>query len=195
LIEHQGNRPTVAASAYVAPYAVLCGDVSVGDESRILFGAVLTAGSGRVEVGERCIVMEQALIRGRAGHPTRLGNHVLIGPHAHVNGATIKDNAFLATGVAVFAGAHVGSRAEIRINAVVHVNSTVAPETVVPIGWITVGDPAELFPPTGTRTCGRSSANSTSRARSLGSHGRKRKWTASPSAMRSCSAPTAQIGS
>jgi gamma-carbonic anhydrase len=86
-------------------------------------------------------------VRGRAGHPTRLGNHVLIGPHAHVNGATIEDRAFLATGVAVFPGAHVGTGAEVRINAVVHVNSTLAPETVVPIGWIAVGDPAELFSP------------------------------------------------
>ena len=43
LIEHEGKRPTVAPSAYVAPTAVLCGDVSVGEDSRILFGAVLTA--------------------------------------------------------------------------------------------------------------------------------------------------------
>jgi gamma-carbonic anhydrase len=86
-------------------------------------------------------------VRGRAGHPTRLGNHVLIGPHAHVNGATIEDRAFLATGVAVFPGAPVGTGAEVRITAVVHVNSALAPETVVPIGWIAVGDPAELFSP------------------------------------------------
>jgi gamma-carbonic anhydrase len=147
LIEHEGARPRVAESAYVAPNAVLCGDVRVGEEARILFGAVLTAEGGGVEVGARAIVMENALVRGRGGHPARLGAHVLVGPHAHVNGATIEDEVFLATGVSVFPGASVGHGSEVRINGVVHVNSRLAPGTTVPIGWIAVGDPAELFSP------------------------------------------------
>jgi gamma-carbonic anhydrase len=147
LIEHEGARPSVAESAYVAPNAVLCGDVRVGEEARILFGAVLTAEGGSVEVGARSIVMENALVRGRTGHPARLGAHVLVGPHAHVNGATIEDEVFLATGVSVFPGASVGRGSEVRINAVVHVNSSLGAGTTVPIGWIAAGDPAELFPP------------------------------------------------
>jgi gamma-carbonic anhydrase len=147
LVEHAGSRPRVAKSAYVAPNAVLCGDVVVGEDARILFGAVLTAEGGRVEVGTRCIVMENALVRGRKDHATRLGDHVLVGPHAHVNGATIEDETFLATGVSVFPGATVGSGCEVRVNGVVHVNSALSPGTIVPIGWIAVGDPAELFPP------------------------------------------------
>jgi gamma-carbonic anhydrase len=146
LYEHEGKRPQIAESAYVAPTAVLCGDVTVGEESRVLFGAVLTAEGGAVEVGSRCIVMENALVRGRTGHPTRLGDNVLVGPHAHVNGAVVEDDVFLATGVSVFPGARVGARSEVRINAVVHVNSSVAEETTVPIGWVAVGDPAQLFP-------------------------------------------------
>jgi carbonic anhydrase/acetyltransferase-like protein (isoleucine patch superfamily) len=147
LIEHEGKRPRVAESAYVAPTAVLSGDVTIGDESRVLFGAVLTAEGGAIEVGSRCIVMEQALVRGRAGHPVRLGDHVLVGPHAHINGAVIEPGVFLATGVSVFPGARVGAGSEVRINAVVHVNSFVAERTTVPIGWIAVGNPAQLFPP------------------------------------------------
>jgi gamma-carbonic anhydrase len=147
LIEHEGERPRVAESAYVAPTAVLCGDVTIGDESRVLFGAVLTAEGGAIELGSRCIVMEQALLRGRAGHSVRLGDHVLVGPHAHVNGAVIERDVFLATGVSVFPGARIGAGSEVRINAVVHVNSSLPERTTVPIGWIAVGDPAELFPP------------------------------------------------
>jgi gamma-carbonic anhydrase len=147
LIEHEGKRPQVDESAYVAPNAVLCGDVKVGPDSRILFGAVLTAEGGPVEVGERCIVMENSLVRGRQSHPVVLGDHVLVGPHAHVNGAQVEREVFLATGVSVFPGAHIGHGSEVRINAVVHVNSRVAPGTTVPIGWIAVGDPADLFPP------------------------------------------------
>lgn len=126
---------------------MLCGEVTVGADSRILFGAVLTAEGGPVEVGERCIVMENAVLRGREGHPVRLGDHVLVGPHAHVNGAAIDDDVFLATGVSVFPGARVAKGCEVRIGAVVHVNSALREALTVPIGWIAVGDPAELFPP------------------------------------------------
>src|SRR3954454_18080246 len=128
LLTHRGTSPTVDPSAYVAPTAVLCGDVRVGAGARILFGAVLTAEDGTISVGERCVVMENALIRGRAKHATTIGDDVLIGPHAHVNGATIEPGAFIATGAALFPGSTVGRGAEVRIHAVVHVNSTVAPE-------------------------------------------------------------------
>ena len=147
LIEHRGARPTVDPSAYVAPNAVLCGDVQVGADARVLFGAVLTAEDGRIVVGERTVVMENALIRGRRHTPARLGDDVLVGPHAHVNGAVVEDGAFLATGAAVFPGATVGAGSEVRIHAVVHVNSKLAPDTTVPIGWIAAGDPAQLFSP------------------------------------------------
>lgn len=147
LIEHDGHRPTVAASAYVAPTAVLSGDVHVGDNCRILFGAVLSADGGPVRVGDGCVVMEDAVLRGRSGHPLSLGANVLTGPHAHLNGATVEDDVFLATGVSVFPGARVETGVEVRINAVVHVNTRVPAGATVPIGWIAVGDPAEFYPP------------------------------------------------
>ena len=147
LIEHEGKRPQVADSAYVAPTAVVCGDVTVGADCRVLFGAVLTAEGGPVVLGKRCIVMENAVLRGRESHPTVLGDHVLVGPHAHLNGARIEDEVFLATGVSVFPGARIGHGSEVRINSVVHVNTQVPDGTTIPISWIAVGDPAELFPP------------------------------------------------
>jgi len=147
LIEHRGRHPTVPESAYVAPSAVLCGAVVLGEHARILHGAVLTAEDGEVRVGADVVVMENALVRGRAQHPTVLGDAVLIGPHAHVNGATVEDEVFVATGVSIFPGAVAGTRGELRINSVLHVNSRLEPGTVLPIGWIAVGDPAQLFSP------------------------------------------------
>jgi carbonic anhydrase/acetyltransferase-like protein (isoleucine patch superfamily) len=147
LIEHEGKRPSVSESAYVAPNAVVCGDVTIGEEASILFGAVLTAEGGSIEIGRRCVVMENALVRGRVGHPTRVGDHTLVGPHAHVNGASLDQEVFLATGSSVFPGARIGRGAEVRVNGVVHVNTVLAPEATVPIAWIAVGDPAELFAP------------------------------------------------
>jgi carbonic anhydrase/acetyltransferase-like protein (isoleucine patch superfamily) len=149
LIEHAGKRPRIHESAYVAPNAVLSGDVSVGAGARILFGAVVTAegSTGQVVLGRDCIVMENALVRGRAGRPARVGDSVLIGPHAHVNGAEIGDRVFVATGASIFPGARVGEDAEVRVGAVVHVNTVVGNGQTVPIGWIAVGNPAQTFPP------------------------------------------------
>jgi carbonic anhydrase/acetyltransferase-like protein (isoleucine patch superfamily) len=147
LIEHRGHAPQIDPSAYVAPNAVICGAVRVGPDARVLFGAVLTAEDGGISVGARTVVMENALVRGRAGHPAVIGDDVLIGPHAHVNGATVRDGCFLATGAALFPGCDIGDGSEVRIHAVVQVNTVLPPGTTVPIGWVAVGDPARIFPP------------------------------------------------
>ena len=79
LLEHKGKRPHIHESAYIAPTATVCGDVTIGAESCVLFGAVLVAEGGPVAIGEHCVVMEQAVLRGTARHPVRVGNHVLVG--------------------------------------------------------------------------------------------------------------------
>jgi carbonic anhydrase/acetyltransferase-like protein (isoleucine patch superfamily) len=147
LLEHRGKRPRIHETAYVAPTATVCGDVTIGAHSRVLFGAVLTAEGGPVEIGAHCIVMENAVIRGTARHPARLGDHILVGPRAYLTGCTVAESAFLATGATVFNGARIGARAEVRINGVVHVNTALPADATVPIGWIAVGDPAEILPP------------------------------------------------
>jgi carbonic anhydrase/acetyltransferase-like protein (isoleucine patch superfamily) len=147
LVEHRGKRPSVDTSAYVAPNAVLCGDVHIGPESRVLFGAVVTAEDGVVEIGARCVVMENALVRGRDEHPVKLGDDVLVGPHAHVNGCQVGDGCFLATGTSLFPGSRLGRGVEVRINGIVHVNTALEDGAMVPIGWVAVGNPARIIAP------------------------------------------------
>ena len=147
LVEHEGRAPHVDPGAWIAPTAVLCGDVRVAAGARVLWNAVLVDDGAPVELGEQAIVMEHALLRGRAEHPVRIGAHVIVGPHAHVNGVLVGEGAFIATGAALFPGARIGAGAEVRVNGVVHVNSVLAKGAVVPIGWVAVGDPAQLFSP------------------------------------------------
>ena len=147
LIRHRDREPSIDRAAYVAPTAVLVGDVRVAAGARILHGAVLTAEDGSVTIGRDTVIMEQALIRGRAGHPAEIGTAVLIGPHAHVNGSSVADEAFIATGASLFPGSRIGTGAEVRINGVVQVNTVLVRGAVVPIGWIAVGDPARILPP------------------------------------------------
>lgn len=146
-IEHLGKRPEVDPTAYVAPNAVLCGDVRIGRNARILFGATLAAEGGSLEIGSGSIVMEGAVIRASRRHPVSVGDRVLIGPRSYLTGCTVESEVFLATGSTVFNGAVIERRAEVRINGVVHVNTRVTAGELVPIGWVAVGDPATILPP------------------------------------------------
>lgn len=146
-IEFRGQRPRVAEGAYVAPNAVLRGDVRIGPGTAVLFGAAITAEGGAVEIGADCVVMENAVIRGTPHHPTRLGDRVLVGPHAHLTGCQVAEDCFLATGSTVFNGARLEAGVEVRINGVVHVNTRLAAGATVPIGWVAVGDPGRAYPP------------------------------------------------
>jgi gamma-carbonic anhydrase len=134
-------------SAWIAPSAVVTGDVTIGAESRVLHGAVVNGDLGPVVIGSYVVVMEHALLRGRASHALEIGDAVLVGPHTHLNGTTVEDEVFVATGVSMFPGSRAGAGSELRINSVLHVNSVLSPGTVVPIGWIAAGHPAELFAP------------------------------------------------
>ncbi len=121
LIEHRGKIPRIDRSAYIAPNAVISGDVTIGGHSRVLFGAVVTAEGGPVVIGENCIIMETAVLRGTPLHKLQLGDHVLVGPRAYLTGCTIENSVFLATGATIFNGAHIGERSEVRVNGVVHI--------------------------------------------------------------------------
>lgn len=138
---------TVHPTATVAHSAVVSGDVTIGAGSRILPGVVLHGDLGPVRIGEDVVVMEHAVLRGRADHPVEVGDAVLVGPHAHLNGTVLEDEVFAATGVAMFPGSRAGAGSELRIRSVLHVNSRLEPGTVVPIGWTAAGDPAQLFSP------------------------------------------------
>jgi carbonic anhydrase/acetyltransferase-like protein (isoleucine patch superfamily) len=137
----------VHPTAWVSPHAILRGDVRIGAGSRVLDLAVIHAVHGPVVIGRNVLVMEHAVLRGRARNPVLIGDSVLIGPQTHLNGTQVEDEVFIATGVSMFPGSRAGARCELRVNSVLHVNSRLEPGTVVPIGWVAAGDPAELFSP------------------------------------------------
>ncbi|KRA23893.1 transferase [Microbacterium sp. Root61] len=145
--EHLGASPRIHPDAVVAATAVISGDVTIGADSQVLHGAVITAEGGAITIGANVIVMENALIRATTANPVHIGDHTLVGPMASISGATIGDEVFLATGTRIFNGARIGDRSEVRINAVVHLRTHLAEETVVPIAWVAVGEPVRLLPP------------------------------------------------
>jgi len=147
ILAHGDIKPCIDPSCRIAPNAVISGDVVIGPNCSIGFGAVLTAESGPIRLGRNVVVMDTAILRGVRNQIMSVGDNVLIGPRASLSGCTIGNNVFLATGSTIFNGAVIGARAEIRINGVVHIRTRLAEDETVPIGWIAVGDPAHIFPP------------------------------------------------
>lgn len=147
LIQHRNVVPRIDASSYVAPTAVVCGDVEIGVECHIMFGAVIVAEGAPIRIGDHSVVMETAVIRSWPRRPVTIGSNVMVAPRANVNGAEVGDDAFIATGATIFPGAVLGEQSVVRANAVVHVESELLPRRVVPEGWTAIGRPAEIVPP------------------------------------------------
>jgi carbonic anhydrase/acetyltransferase-like protein (isoleucine patch superfamily) len=148
LIAHAGKQPRIDRSAWIAPDATVCGDVVIGPGARVMHGARLVGeGGGAISLGRDCIVMENAVVRASRRHACTIKNHCLIGPNAHVTGAVLEEQVFVATGAAIFHGALLGRGAEVRVHATVHLRTRLEPGAIVPIGWVAVGNPATILPP------------------------------------------------
>jgi carbonic anhydrase/acetyltransferase-like protein (isoleucine patch superfamily) len=147
IIRHLGKEPRIDTTAFIAPNSVICGDVKIGKNVRVMFGAQIIAESTPITIGDNCIVLENAVIRGTDKFPVSIGNNCLIGPNAHLAGCTVEDNVFIATGASIFHGATLKSGSEVRINGVVHLKTILPEDTTVPINWIAVGDPVQILSP------------------------------------------------
>jgi carbonic anhydrase/acetyltransferase-like protein (isoleucine patch superfamily) len=147
IFKHLDKEPVIDTSSFIAPNAVICGEVKIGKNVRIMFGAQIIAESSPITIGDNCIILENAVIRGTDKFPVSIGNNCLIGPNAHLAGCTVEDNVFIATGGSIFHGAVLKTGSEVRINGVVHLKTVLPENSTVPINWIAVGDPVKILSP------------------------------------------------
>lgn len=147
IVKHLGKIPEIDNSAYIAPNATICGNVKIGKNTRVMFGATVIAEGGFIEIGDNCVVLENAVLRSTNNHSLKIGSNVLVGPNAHVVGCIVEDNVFIATGASIFHGARLCEGSEVRINGVVHIKTELPKDETVPISWIAVGNPVKILPP------------------------------------------------
>lgn len=148
LVEHRGSRPQIHATAWIAPNAVLSGNVVIGPHARVLYGAVLTAEGRRpVTIGQHCVIMEQAVLRAAGPWPLEIGDYVLVGPHAYLSGCSVGSGSFIATGAMVFNGARLGASCVVALGGKVHIETHLADNAFVPIGFIAIGRPGRIYAP------------------------------------------------
>ncbi len=129
-IEYRGKIPKVHHTAFVAPTAVLIGDVEVGEEASIWFGTVVRADNGPIRIGARANVQDNSVIHVSENCATIIGDDVTIGHCAILEDCTIEQGALIGTNAVVLNGAIVGSRSLIAAGSVVGTNARIPAESV-----------------------------------------------------------------
>ena len=131
-------EPAIDPSAFVHPDAIIIGDVQIGPESSVWPAAVLRADNGPIVIGARSNVQDGSVLHVSADAPTTIGDDVLIGHLAHLEGCTVKNGAFIGTASLVLHRVVVGE------GAVVAGNAVVLDDTDVPAGALAIGVPAQI---------------------------------------------------
>ena len=133
------SKGTCGEHTFIAPNATILGDVNLGDDVTILFGAVLRADQAPITIGSRSNVQDNAVIHESAGRPVTIGQNVSIGHGAIVHGATIEDNCLIGMGAIVLNGAVIGNGSLIAAGALVAENK------VIPPGSLVIGVPGKII--------------------------------------------------
>ena len=116
---------------WIAPTAVLVGDVVVGAEAGIWFGVVARGDIETITIGARTNVQENCVLHTDTGYPLEIGNNCTIGHSAVVHGCTIGDNSLIGMGATVLNGARIGRNCLIGANALITENKVIPDNSMV----------------------------------------------------------------
>lgn len=144
LLTFGGKSPQVDPAAFVAPGAQVIGDVAIGPESSIWYNCVLRGDVNRIRIGARTNIQDGSIVHvdspkpgAPEGHPTLIGDDVLIGHLAMVHGCVLHDRAFVGLGAIVMDGC------EIEGGAMLAAGAMLTPGKRIPAGQLWAGRPAK----------------------------------------------------
>ena len=141
------NRPVIHPTAKIHQSVIIDGNVEIGADTFVGPGTVITATSGRISIGSKTVVMENAIIRSSKHFDCLIGDHVLIGPKACITGATIENACFIATNSTIFHGSHLQSGTVLAVNGIIHIGTYCPVDTYIPISHIGFGNPIKIYSP------------------------------------------------
>ncbi len=118
-------------SVFVAETATVIGDVTIGKDASVWFGAVIRGDADKITVGEGTNVQDGVIIHCDQGLPTTIGKRVVIGHRAVIHGATIADNVLVGIGAIILNGAKVGEYSIIAAGALVPEGVEIPPHSLV----------------------------------------------------------------
>lgn len=144
-IPFDGRAPRIDPSAFVAPGAVLIGDVEIGPEASVWYNVVLRGDMNRIRIGARSNIQDGSVVHVDParpggpddGFPALIGEEVLIGHLAMVHGCTLHDRAFVGLGAIVMDGCVIESDAMLAAGAMLTQGKR------IPAGQLWAGRPAK----------------------------------------------------
>lgn len=116
---------------WIAPTAVLVGDIIVGAEVGIWFGVVARGDIETIRIGARTNVQENCVLHTDTGYPLNIGENCTIGHSAIVHGCTIGDNTLIGMGATVLNGATIGKNCLIGAGALITENKIIPDNSMV----------------------------------------------------------------
>jgi carbonic anhydrase/acetyltransferase-like protein (isoleucine patch superfamily) len=128
----------VDPTAFIAPGAVVRGDVAIGPRSSVWFQAVIRGDTEPIRIGSRSNVQDGAVLHADPGYPCTIGDGVTIGHRAIVHGATVEENVVIGMGSIVLNGARIGR------DSIVAAGAVVTERTEIPPGSLALGVPAKV---------------------------------------------------
>ena len=131
IIEYRGKRPKVASSAFVAPTAVLIGDVEVGEEASIWFGTVIRGDNGPIRIGNGANVQDNSVLHVSEHCETIVEDGATVGHCAVLEDCRIGRGALVGSNAVVLNGAVVGEQSLVAAGSVVAANAQIPPRVVV----------------------------------------------------------------
>lgn len=132
-----GKTPKIGQHVFVAPTAVVIGDVEIGDGASIWYGAVLRGDMEAIRIGAGTNIQDNSTVHTDCGHPTRIGTGVTVGHQAVIHGCNVEDHCLIGIGALILSGATVGRGSVVAAGSVVREGQIVDPGTLV------AGIPAE----------------------------------------------------
>ena len=150
LLPFNGVYPTIGADVFIAPTAVIVGDVTVGDHSSVWFGATIRGDYGPIRIGGRCSIQESATVHvfhtDDGPVPTILGDDVTVGHGAVIEGCEIGSEVLIGSNAVILPHVTIGSRSIVAAAALVRGG------TNVPAGSMIAGVPAEVRGPVSSKS-------------------------------------------
>jgi len=133
-----GKLPKIHESVYISENVSIIGDVEIGENSSVWFGAVIRGDVCNVKIGNNSNIQDNAVIHVNYNMPSIIGDFVTVGHSAIIHGATIGDFVIVGMGAIVLEGAKVGK------NVIIAAGSLVPPRMEIPDGVMVMGLPAKI---------------------------------------------------
>lgn len=128
IIAFHGKYPRIGTEVFVAPTAVVIGDVTIADGASIWYGAVLRGDTAPITIGRDTSIQDNTTVHSDYGFPTVVGSEVTVGHNALVHGCTIEDGCLVGNGAQVLNGAIVRRGSIVAAAAVVREGVEIGPD-------------------------------------------------------------------